>query len=370
MRTPLTTTCRILLLGRAALAAGVAVAAVGGVAATAHLAPAAGLVAVVSAGQAVAVTRRPALPRRPAGMFALLAVDVVMLLGVLAWAGPGWFFAGCAGGLAMLAGLLLGFVAAPIWVGQLLQMYAVSHAPAPVLAVPVVAGVAAAVLRSVLDGHARRTAAELSAAQREAAALERARLARELHDSVAKTVHGMSLAAMALPGSLGRHPHLAIELADAISTAAAVAERETRDLLAGMRLDSPDENFRHTLERLCELWSGTSGIPVSHAIAAAEPPVAVRYELVRILQEALTNIGRHARAARVSVTLRSERGWLGLVVADDGIGFRVPRDLATLTSHHHHGLVGMAERARAVGGRLDVAAQPGRGTAITVRLPT
>jgi signal transduction histidine kinase len=361
----LTASSRFYLAARAVLAVVVVVVTVTGVVEPTGLAPTAGLIALVSAGQAIAVGRWPGLLRRPVGLFALLAVDGLLLLSAIALVGSGWFVTACAAGFAALSGLLLGFAAAPVWAGQVLLTAAVGD----VSPVPIGAGVAASAAGFLMVRQARRTAAVLAAAQRDAAALERARLARELHDSVAKTVHGMSLAAMALPGSVGRHPHLAVRLADAISSAAAAAERETRDLLAGMRLDNPNDDFRHTLGRLCDVWSSNSGIPVDPSISPVDPPVPVRYELVRIVQEALANIGQHARAGRVSVALHLQDGWLRLTVRDDGIGFVLPPDLSALSERDHHGLVGMAERARAVGGHLDVATRPGHGTVITVRLP-
>jgi signal transduction histidine kinase len=349
---------RVLLIARTALAVAL------GVAGPSHLLPLAIIVAIASAGQAAAINKC---------LFAVLLTDLVLLLAVLTLAGPGPLYLGFAASFAAFSGLRLGFLATPIWVAELLQMYAVdrtAHAATVASAIVIPAGTTAALLASLLTQQARRRTAELAAAQREAAALERARLARELHDSVAKTVRGMSLAALALPRSVGQQPLLAQQLADAISTAAVTAERETRDLLAGLRLDSPDEDFPAALTRLCDLWSSGTGVPVDCRIPPIEPPVPVRYELVRILQEALTNTGRHARAGRVEVALGHDEHWLWLTVRDDGAGFAVPEDLSVWSERGHHGLVGMAERARSVGGRLDVVARPGRGTTITVRLPT
>lgn len=353
------TGCRALLFARAVLAAGVATAVILG--AGDRLLPAV-VVTLASLVQAAA------LGPGPVRVTGLLVSDLAVLLAVLTLAGPGPLYLGYAASVAAFSGLLLGWPAMAIWVGLLLQTYAAGRTVVgAALIVP--AGVAAVLAGSVATGQVRRRAAELATAQREATALERARLARELHDSVAKTVRGMSLAALALPRSVGRQPQLAVQLADAISAAAVAAERETREVLAGLRLDSPDEAFPPALTRLCHLWSAGSGVPVDCRIAPVEPPVPVRYEVVRIVQEALTNAGRHARAGRVVVTLDHDGQWLRLSVRDDGAGFRVPKDLTTLAEQDHHGLVGMSERARSVGGRLEIAAEPGRGTTITARLP-
>jgi signal transduction histidine kinase len=300
---------------------------------------------------------------------ALLAADFVVLLVVLALADGGPAFFGCAAGWAALSGVVLGFRATPLWIAQLVQGYAVTDAAAMTKVLPpavVLAGVAAATARHLLLRQRLRAAAEIEAAQRSAATLERARLARELHDSVAKTVRGMSMAALALPRSVGDQPQVALQLADAISSAAEAAERETRALLSGLRLDAPVEAFAGTVERLCRVWSAESGIPVHVDVAAVDPPVPVRYELARILHEALTNVARHARARRVLVMIRRQDRMLALTVRDDGDGFAVPEDV---TGTDHHGLVGMAERARAIGGRFQVVSTPGRGTIVTVRAP-
>lgn len=187
----------------------------------------------------------------------------------------------------------------------------------------------------------------------------------------------MSLAALALPGSLRRQPDLAHQLADAISAAAAAADRETRELLEGLRLDLPDEDFGRTIDRLCRAWSARTGIAVradiGAGVAAVELPVPVRYELARIAHEALTNVARHARAGRVLVSLTASFAGrhrsVVLTVRDDGTGFAAPDDLADLQDHGHHGLIGMAERARTVGGRLEILTAPGAGTTVRALVP-
>jgi signal transduction histidine kinase len=311
---------------------------------------------------------------------AFLTVDVAVLLGILALdrGGPAYF--AYAASCAAFSGVLLGFRAAPLWTAQLLQGYVVctvagqsselltTARSAAVAAVPLTGFAAATACRIVLRRRLR-SAAEIDAVQRSAAALERARLARELHDSVAKTVRGMSLAALALPRSVGGQPQIARQLADAISAGAAAAERETRALLSGLRLDAPDEDFRLTLERLCRVWSAESGITAELDMSPVDPPVPVRYELARILHESLTNVARHARAERVLIMVRRQDRTLLLVVRDDGAGFAVPSDLSVLQEHNHHGIVGMGERTGAIGGRFEVASEPGRGTIVTVRVP-
>jgi signal transduction histidine kinase len=270
-----------------------------------------------------------------------------------------------------------------LWAAQLVQGFVVcatvlrdTHPPAVaatfLLAAPVaglLAGIGAVLTTRALVGQMRLSVMRVATAQRSAAALERSRLARELHDSVAKTLRGMSLAALALPGSLRRQPGLAEQLAGAISSAAVAADRETRELLEGLRLDSPDEDFGSTLDRLCRAWSTRTGISARAEVAALDLPVPVRYELTRIAHEALTNVADHAHATRVTVELAQRGRSVALAVRDDGMGFVVPDDLVALQDHGHLGVVGMVERAQTIGGRLQVVSTPGGGTTVRALVP-
>jgi signal transduction histidine kinase len=85
----------------------------------------------------------------------------------------------------------------------------------------------------------------------------------------------------------------------------------------------------------------------------------------RIVQEALTNVARHAQASRVTVTLERDGEHVLLQVTDDGRG--LPADRASTTSHL--GLVGMRERADLLAAKLDIASAPGQGTTVTLRVP-
>ena len=87
-------------------------------------------------------------------------------------------------------------------------------------------------------------------------------------------------------------------------------------------------------------------------------------ELYRIAQEALQNVRKHARARAVDVRLRRSGKSVVLTIRDDGVGFN-PRRVAA----GRHGVVGMRERARLVGGRLRIASRPGEGTRVTASVP-
>ncbi len=101
----------------------------------------------------------------------------------------------------------------------------------------------------------------------------------------------------------------------------------------------------------------------------ASLPAAIESACYRILEEALTNVDRHAGASAVDVVLRRSRAWLELVVADDGCGFDVGRAMVAGASGATSGLWGMRARILALGGELDIRSRPGAGTRIRARFP-
>jgi signal transduction histidine kinase len=331
-------------------------------------------IVVVCVVEVAVLTRWPAVVRWPV---AIIGVDSAGLVGALILAGPGLAYFCYGAGCAALAGALLGLRALPVWIIQAaLGFVAAGHilkatSPAPevavfVLAIPpatILAGMGMAGARTMVANQVRRMVGLVASAQRSAAASERLRLARELHDSVSKTLRGVSFAALALPSSLRRHPALAEQLASTVSNGAEAAVNQARELMFGLRLDNPESGFAETIDAICREWMKTSRINVRVALEPLEPPVEVRYELTRILHEALTNVEKHAGAERVAVSLTSSNDVLYLTITDDGRG--MPRRKKGSRSGHF-GLDGMAERARTVGGTLHVSSAPGAGVTIIV----
>ena len=117
-----------------------------------------------------------------------------------------------------------------------------------------------------------------------------------------------------------------------------------------------------------EEFARRTGIPCAVAAPAGWPQIddARSTALFRVLQEALTNVARHAQATRVQVSVAIEDGWLVLVVADDGKGVADRQS----TGPKSLGLVGMRERVAAFGGRLQLASRQPSGTVLEVRMPT
>ncbi|HWS35970.1 MAG TPA: histidine kinase [Actinoplanes sp.] len=310
---------------------------------------------------------------------ALMALVLLVSEGTLA-------FYCYAAGSAALAGAVLGTGGAALWVAQAGLGLGVAvpllrglDEPARTVVTPflvampmtfLVCGLGAAALTSATARFIKLSADTATAVERSAAASERARLARELHDSVSKTLSGVCFAAIALPSSLRRHPALAEQLAATVRDGADAAARETRDLLAGLRRDVPDRPFADTVRSVCDTWTATSGITVQLTAGPVEPSVSARYELTQILHEALRNVARHADATRVEVTVDRTPSGVRLAVRDDGGGFPVPDDLSTLSSRGNFGMVGMSERARTVGGELRVRSHTGDGVTVEAVVPT
>lgn len=231
------------------------------------------------------------------------------------------------------------------------------------------AGFAGVALRRLLDDYAAKDAALRQAQVLAAASQERARLAREMHDSLAKTLRGIALAASALPVWASRDQTRAALEAEQIATAAAVASNEARDLLTELRDDAVTRSLHEALREAADRWAEETGTTVTCDLDAdVEPELRMRHEAVAILREVLTNVERHAKAASVKVRLVKEKDDLVLTIVDDGEGFR-PRQLTELAREGHYGLIGLHERAQRVGGTVTISSRPGGGTTVSVRLP-
>jgi signal transduction histidine kinase len=202
-----------------------------------------------------------------------------------------------------------------------------------------------------------------------AAAEERARLARELHDSLAKSLHGMSLAAEGLQRWIDRDPARARADAHLVASSARQAVQESRRILRAMRADDLAEPLETALTRIVRDWEQRDGRTVALTGACAvELAPSTRYELLAIVGESLENVSRHAPDAAVTADLSWQDGWLEVVITDDGPGL-AGYDLTALQRQGHYGVVGMHERAARLGGTLRIVAPPGGGTRVIVRVP-
>ena len=203
---------------------------------------------------------------------------------------------------------------------------------------------------------------------------ERTRIARELHDTLLQSFHGLLLRFQTALYLLPDRPADAKEqLAGAIDHAAK-AITEGRDAVQGLRSSTIEKNNLALAIRAlgAELATDGSGLrPAFHVAVEGETrelhPI-LRDEIYKIAAEALRNAFRHAHAGRVEVEIRYDTAQFRLRVRDDGKGI----DPAVLASHGlegHYGLRGMQERAALIGGKLAVWSEAGAGTEMELHLP-
>jgi two-component system, NarL family, sensor histidine kinase DevS len=195
--------------------------------------------------------------------------------------------------------------------------------------------------------------------------LERRRLARELHDETGQALTSILLGL--------KHMEEAKTPADARTAAAALREQIVETLQSVRRLavelrPSALDDFGLTpaLERLAEAFGEQTGIAVDiqASLDTARLPEEVETALYRIVQEALTNVAKHAEATRVSVVVTRREDTVTAVVEDDGLGFG-----AGGGSGAGLGLIGMRERVGLLGGRLAIESTEGAGTTVVAEVP-
>jgi signal transduction histidine kinase len=229
--------------------------------------------------------------------------------------------------------------------------------------------IAGAALRNLLQREAEHIAALHAARAEVAAQHERARLSRELHDFLGKSLAGLSLGAAGLVTLIGRDKDLARVRAGEFAAATAAAARDARQLVRELRTDTTEgtlaEAVRRTVAECRERTGLRAELSVDDEVRVGD---ADRHELLCVLREALLNVARHARATTVSVALRRDADQVALVVRDDGRGMPAA-DVAALLARGSFGVAGMHERMVRVGGSLVIESTPDTGTTVTARLP-
>lgn len=219
------------------------------------------------------------------------------------------------------------------------------------------------------DAHAARREREQAAEARRAVAEERTRIARELHDVVAHRVSLMTVQAGAAKTVAADDPESAAEAMQAVEQAGRQALDELRHLLGVLRPDADIEALAPQpcltdVPRLVDQFRA-AGLDVSLTMDGAQIELPARVDLsaYRIVQEALTNVLKHAGpGARTEVRLSTDRRSVAIEVLDDGHGVPV------LTGSGH-GIIGMRERALLLGGHLEAGPRPGRGFRVVAHLP-
>jgi signal transduction histidine kinase len=197
---------------------------------------------------------------------------------------------------------------------------------------------------------------------------ERMRIARELHDVVAHSMAMINVQATAAGVLLAEDPAGAAEAIQAIRGASKSGLRELRAILKVLR-DADDSGAPAPgLLDIQALADATTAAGTPTTVRAEAPPVAlpppVSLAAYRIVQESLTNVVRHARAASATVIARQDSGHLLIEIFNDGTA-----GAAAFPDGAGAGLAGMRERAAALGGTLEAGPRPGGGFAVRARLP-
>jgi len=200
---------------------------------------------------------------------------------------------------------------------------------------------------------------------------ERARIARELHDSVAQSLLKIIYSAGFAMDFLREDPQLAVEEIDEVQQRAKGCLRELRTIMANLRPTSLDIlGLKETILRYAEQFEEENNISTIVDLKGLEHvPSSVELTVFRILQEELTNVSKHSNAQSVRIKTETSEGDLILTVEDDGVGFDSQVVAAEQESGKHLGLMAIRERAELLGGNLDIVSVPGMGTRVTVRLP-
>lgn len=194
---------------------------------------------------------------------------------------------------------------------------------------------------------------------------ERNRLARDLHDTLAHTLSGLTVNLEAIKIMLGGdHPEIMERLDHALENTR-IGLTDTRRALKDLRVKQVEDlGLRMALENLCQQTAARSDFELQLDLPEVMPESSVQIDQVyyRIAQESLENVVKHAQADQVSLQINVDQNQFWMKIEDDGVGFdpEQQRSLDTL------GIRGMRERAAECGCHLEVSSQPGKGTTIKI----
>jgi len=202
---------------------------------------------------------------------------------------------------------------------------------------------------------------------------ERERIAREMHDGLAQVLGYVNTKSQAVEELLaaGRVPEARRQLTE-LAAAARSVYVDVREAILGLRSPLGDGNLVDTIRRYADRWADAAKVSVrvdpDDAARDVRLTSVARAEVFRIVQEALTNVRKHAAAKRVRIAVTVEDEALLVRIVDDGQGFAetTPADGETW---RHVGMAAMVERAAAVQGSVDWRSAPGCGAEVTITVP-
>lgn len=195
---------------------------------------------------------------------------------------------------------------------------------------------------------------------------ERQRLARELHDAVSQQLFAISMTTAAIKRMIEKNPQRAAQQIELVEEMSAAAQSEMRALLLHLRPATlQNRSLKEAIHELLQELSQKQPLEMKWEIEEVlNLPTGIEDHLFRILQEALSNTLRHARAREIMVKLFTLQGQVRLRIVDDGVGFELEDEKMT-----SYGLRTMQERVNELGGALEIYSSVGKGTQIEVRIP-
>jgi len=200
---------------------------------------------------------------------------------------------------------------------------------------------------------------------------ERKRIARELHDQTSQSLTSLMLGLKALENI--DNAVLIKEKTEELRSLVSKTLEEIHDLALDLRPSVLDDlGLEAALQRYIKEYSQKHGIAVDLHVSGFKNlrlPPRVETALYRIVQEALTNIVKHAQAQNVGVIMECRNGTLALIIEDDGKGFDVREVMEAPLEEKRLGLFGMEERVTLMGGSFTIESEPGFGTTLFVNVP-
>lgn len=315
-----------------------------------------------------------------------LCADLVMTCVTISTL-PATFPGGLALSLAYLiaSSVLIGLLSQAFWaslwcVGTTLSLALLKLHDASISTI-VAATMVAGIFFSVLLGNrlnsqftdiSRLSAEAAFARAEERATAERLTIARDLHDSLAKSVHGIRMLAESLESSLSAENHPDAPLSHTLLESADEASREARLVLDGLR-SGGDEDIIGALVEEATRWGARTGLSVTvnrdDSDTSLPCSTEAMWQLQRILGEILANIEKHAHATSVDISILHDDGCFCLDVRDNGIG--LGEDVKCLHREGHYGLAGLKERSEMLNGTfsIDSPSEPTAGTRVRLRVP-
>ncbi|BAB04918.1 sensor histidine kinase [Halalkalibacterium halodurans] len=195
---------------------------------------------------------------------------------------------------------------------------------------------------------------------------ERQRLARDLHDAVSQQLFAISMMTAAIKQNLHEATEEVQQQMDVVEKMANTAQAEMRALLLHLRpAELEGKSLQQGVEYLLHELEQKQGFKITKRLEPMdELPKGVEDQLFRMLQEAISNILRHAQAHHVEVRFWQTERQVRLKLIDDGVGFDVQKE-----THGSYGLQTMHERINEIGGVLDIVSAPGKGTQLEAKIP-